>query len=139
MTSEKVAEKQDNQATDEYSEQVKTVGKIAEAVVQANWEEVQRHLTDDVFYKVGSREPVHGKQAVIDFFTSLYSTTAKFKGHQIRKLWDEPGIVAAEMDAYYLRLKDNQQVTIACCDIYRIRDNKVYEGRVYVDGSLIFE
>ena len=125
--------------TTEYSEQVKAVGKVAESVIQANWEQLKRYLTDDVFYKVGSAPPVYGKQAVVDFLSKLVSTTARFQSHDVRKIWDEPGVVTIEMDANYLRLADNKLIKIACCDIYRMRGNKVSEWRVYADMSPFYE
>jgi limonene-1,2-epoxide hydrolase len=121
------------------SEQVQAVGKVAESVIKQDWEQLKHFLTDDVFYKVGSAEPVYGKQAVADFLSKLVTTTAKFQSHNVRKVWDEPGIVSVEMDANYLRLKDNKQIKIACCDIYRLRGNQVSEWRVYADMAPFYE
>ncbi len=121
------------------SEQVQAVGKVAESVIKQDWEQLKQFLTDDVFYKVGSAEPVYGKQAVADFLSQLVTTTAKFQSHNVRKVWDEPGIVSVEMDANYLRLKDNKKIKIACCDIYRLRGNKVSEWRVYADMAPFYE
>lgn len=121
------------------SEQVQTAAAIANSVINAQWEEMKKHLTDDVFYKVGSSEPVYGKDAVVGFLSNLVSTTARFQSHNVRKIWEEPGIVVIEMDANYLRLQDRKKIKIACCDIYRMRDNKVSEWRVYADMAPFFE
>jgi limonene-1,2-epoxide hydrolase len=37
------------------------------------------------------------------------------------------------MDAKYTTVKDKKHLTIACCDIYRMRGNQVSEWRVYAD------
>jgi len=121
------------------SEQVQAVGKVAESVIKQDWEQLKQFLTDDVFYKVGSAEPVYGKQAVVDFLSKLVTTTAKFQSHDVRKIWDESGIVSVEMDASYLRLKDQKKIKIACCDIYRLRGNQVSEWRVYADMAPFYE
>lgn len=121
------------------SPQVDTAANVANSVINGQWEELKQYLTDDIFYKVGSGEPVYGKQAVVDFLSNMVSTTAKFQSHNVRKIWDEPGIVAIEMDANYLRLRDQKKLKIACCDIYRMRDNKVSEWRVYADMAPFFE
>ena len=115
------------------SEQSQAVVQLSEAVIDENWEQVKAFLTEDIFYKVGSAEPVYGKQAVVDFLSSLFANTAKFTGHKVRKIWNEPGIIAVEMDALYTTVKDKRHLTIACCDIYRMRGNQVSEWRVYVD------
>lgn len=115
------------------SEQLQAATQLSEAVINEDWEQVKTFLTEDIFYKVGSSEPVYGQQAVVDFLSSLFQTTAKFTGHSVRKIWNEPGLIAVEMDAKYTTVKDNKHLTIACCDIYRMRGNQVNEWRVYAD------
>jgi limonene-1,2-epoxide hydrolase len=120
------------------SEQLEAIKQLSEYVLKEDWDQVKRFLTDDLLYKVGSGEPQYGKDAVANFLSSVFKTTAKLEGHDVRKIWDEPGIVAIEMDANYRRLKDNKLVKVACCDIYRMRGNQVYEWRVYADGTPLY-
>ena len=115
------------------SEQLQAAVHLSEAVLAEDWEQVKTFLTDDIFYKVGSAEPVYGRQAVADFLSSLFQNTAKFTGHEVRKICNEPGIILVEMDAKYITVKDKKHLTIACCDIYRMRGNQVSEWRVYAD------
>ncbi len=117
------------------SEQLTAVGELANAIVAQNWAKVKTYLTDDIFYKVGSAEPRYGRQEVVDFFADTFKTTAVFTGHKVRKIWQEPDIITIEMDAYYKLVSSGKQVTISCCDIYRMRGNKVSEWRVYADMS----
>ena len=117
------------------SEQLNAVGELAQAVMAQNWAKVKTYLTDDIFYKVGSAEPRYGRQEVVDFFANTFKTTAIFSGHKVRKVWQEQDIIALEMDAYYELIPSRKQVTISCCDIYRMRGNKVSEWRVYADMS----
>jgi limonene-1,2-epoxide hydrolase len=116
-------------------EQLDAVGNLAQAVIAQDWDTVKSYLTDDIYYKVGSGEPLYGKQAVVDFFIQTFKTTAVFTGHMVRKIWQEPDIITLEMDAYYQMVTSGKTVTIACCDIYRLRGNKVSEWRVYADMS----
>jgi limonene-1,2-epoxide hydrolase len=120
------------------SEQLKAVGELAGAVMAQDWEKVKSHLTDDVFYKPGSNPPVRGPSAVVDFFKQVFNNTAVFYGHVPRKVWQEPDIVSIEMDAKYKLVGSNKEVTIACCDVYRMRGNKVQEWRVYADVIPLF-
>ena len=117
------------------SEQLAAVGELANAIVAQDWAKVKTYLTDDIFYKVGSAEPRYGRQEVVDFFADTFKTTAVFTGHKVRKIWQEPDIITIEMDAYYRLVSSGRQVTISCCDIYRMRGNKVSEWRVYADMS----
>lgn len=121
------------------SEQLQAVQQLSESVIDENWKQVKSFLTEDIFYKVGSTEPVYGKQAVIDFLSSFFHNTAKFTGHKVRKIWNVPGIVTVEMDALYTTVKDRKDLTIACCDIYRMRKNQVSEWRVYADMMPLFD
>jgi predicted ribosomally synthesized peptide with nif11-like leader len=117
------------------SEQLKTVGELSQAVMAQDWDKVKSHLTDDILYKVGSSEPVYGPQAVVDFFKQTFQNTAVFTGHDARKVWEEPNIITIEMDAHYQLVSNKKTVTVACCDVYRLRGNKVNEWRVYADMS----
>jgi ketosteroid isomerase-like protein len=121
------------------SEQSQTAQQLAESVLNEDWERVKTFLTEDVFYKVGSAEPVYGRQAVVDYLFSLFQNTAKFTGHEIRKIWQEPGIIVVEMDAKYTTVKDKRHLNIACCDVYRLRGNQVSEWRVYADILPFYE
>nr|WP_322661716.1 AtaL-like protein [Dendronalium sp. ChiSLP03b]MDZ8206788.1 AtaL-like protein [Dendronalium sp. ChiSLP03b] len=126
----------DSSSADEKSAaQLKAVGELAQAVTAQDWEKVKSYLTDDIFYKVGSGEVVYGPQAVVDFFARTFRTTAIFYSHDVRKVWQEPDIITIEMDAKYEMVHSKKHVTIACCDVYRMRGNKVSEWRVYADMS----
>ena len=116
-------------------EQLDAVGNLAQAVIAQDWDTVKSYLTDDIYYKVGSGVPLYGKQAVVDSFIQTFKTTAVFTERMVRKIWQEPDIITLEMDAYYQMVASGKTVTIACCDIYRLRGNKVSEWRVYADMS----
>lgn len=121
------------------SPQLQAVGAMSAHILKEEWEDVKKYLTDDIFYKVGSNEPVHGPQAVVDYLAELFKV-ANFHGHEDRKLWDEPpNLVGVEMDALYTRKKDNKDFRIACVDIYRMRGEQVCEWRVYPDLSILFK
>ncbi|MBD2203576.1 nuclear transport factor 2 family protein [Calothrix sp. FACHB-1219] len=115
------------------SEQLKAVGELSAAIMAEDWERVKTYLTDDLLYKVGSAEPMYGPNAVVDFFKQTFKTTAKFYGHDARKIWIEPDIISIEMDAKYELVHNKKHVKVSCCDIYRMRGNKVSEWRVYAD------
>jgi len=121
------------------SEQMDALKQMSDAVLREDWDTVKKYLTDDVMYKVGSEEPKHGKEAVPSTLGWLFKNAAKYEGHDIKKVWEEPGIIVIEMDAKYRRLKDNKMIPIPCVDVYRMRGNQVYEWRVYTDGRPLFE
>lgn len=50
----------------EKSPQVQTVDTLFDSMKKQDWEKIKSCLTEDVLYKVGSSEPVHGSQSVVD-------------------------------------------------------------------------
>ena len=120
-------------------EQLDAILQMSDYVLKEDWDKVGEYLTDDILYRVGSGEAQQGKQAVIGFLSEVFKNTAKLTGHDVRKLWEEPGIITVEMEALYHRHRDGEQVGVACCDVYRMRGNQVYEWRVYADGTPLFQ
>lgn len=120
---------------EQISPQMQTVFALSENIMNEKWDKLPEYLTDDLLYKVGSSEPRHGAKAVGEFFQEIFATFAKFIGHQPRKIWEEPGIITIEMDAFYELVPTKEKITVACCDVYRFEGNKVKEWRVYADIS----
>lgn len=127
----------DDYAGEQMSEQLKLLQKMTQYVLKEDWQQVKNFLADNIFYRFGSSEPIYGKQAVVDYFASLFKT-AKIQREDILKIWEEPGIVTIEMDAQYVIHKNNRHVSIACSSVYRFSENKVNEWRVYVDLSPLY-
>jgi alkylhydroperoxidase/carboxymuconolactone decarboxylase family protein YurZ/limonene-1,2-epoxide hydrolase/catechol 2,3-dioxygenase-like lactoylglutathione lyase family enzyme len=125
----------DQEVNNKSSEQFQSVGELSQAVMAQNWNKVKNYLTDDILYKVGSSDAVYGPQQVVEFFQNTFRNIAVFTGHKVRKVWQEPDIITIEMDAYYEMVSSKKRVTISCCDIYRMRGNRVSEWRVYADMS----
>jgi hypothetical protein len=121
------------------SEQLDALKEMSDAVLKQNWEKVKSYLTDDLMYKMGSEEPKYGKEAPTNALQWLFKNAAMLEGEDVKKIWEEPGIITVEMDANYRRLKDNKLIKIPCVDVYRMRGNQVYEWRVYTDGRPLFE
>lgn len=121
------------------SAQLDALKQMSDAVLKQDWDTVKSYLTDDLMYKMGSEEPKFGKDAPVNALQWLFKNAALLEGEDVKKLWEEPGIITVEMDANYRRLKDNKLIKIPCVDVYRMRDNQVYEWRVYTDGRPLFE
>lgn len=123
----------------EKSRKLQTVETLFSAMQREDWETLKSCLTDDVFYRVGSSEPIHGSQNVVNFLTNMYKV-AKFQYPDVRQVLEPEGQVIFEMESNYLRLKDQKPIHFACTDILRLQnDEKVREWRVYVDLSPMYE
>ena len=121
----------------EKSPQLKTCETLFASMIAQDWETFRSCLTDDVMYRVGSTEPVHGPDAVVDFLQSFY-TQVQMQEPDIRQILEPENQVIFEFEAHYLRLKDNKQLNFACTDILRMSGDKIKEWRVYVDISPLY-
>ena len=123
--------------TQEKSPQLKTCETLFASMMEQDWDTFRSCLTDDVMYRVGSTEPVHGIEAVVSYLQSLY-TQIKMLPPDIRQILEPENQVIFEFETHYLRLKDNKQVNFACTDILRMSGDKIREWRVYVDLSPMY-
>lgn len=123
--------------TQEKSPQLKTCETLFASMKAGDWSTFRTCLTDDVVYRVGSTEPMHGIDAVVDFLQSLY-TQIKMLDPDIHQILEPENQVIFEFETHYLRLKDNKQVDFACTDVLRMDGDKIKDWRVYVDLSPMY-
>lgn len=111
-----------------------TCEKMFSSMIAKDWDNFQECLTDDVFYRIGSGEPIKGKENVAKTLQGLY-TQVEMQSPDIRQVIDMPekDQVIFEFEAHYKYLADNSTLNFACTDVLRMKDNKVNEWRVYVD------
>jgi len=122
------------------SPQLQTSETLFGSMLKQDFETFSTCLTDDVFYKVGSGDPIHGKQGVIDFLKSLYTQVTMQPPNTLQVIeLPEKDQVIYEFDTNYLRLKDNKVIHFACTDVLRFTGDKIKEWRVYVDISPLYK
>ncbi|MBH8574397.1 nuclear transport factor 2 family protein [Nostocaceae cyanobacterium CENA369] len=121
----------------EKSPKLQTVETLFDAMKRKDWTTIKSCLTEDVFYRVGSSEPVHGPEEVQKYLSGLYEI-ASFEYADVRQVLEPEGQVIFEMESHYRRLADNRPISFACTDILRVRGDKIREWRVYVDISPLF-
>ena len=108
--------------------------KMFSSMIAKDWDSFTDCLADDVFYRIGSGEPVTGKENVAKTLQGLYSEV-EMQAPDIRQVLDMPekDQVIFEFEAHYKYLEDGSTLNFACTDVLRMKDNKVKEWRVYVD------
>lgn len=101
-----------------------------------DWEKLKSFFTEDAIFKVGAGELTKGSQGVVDYLRWLYTSQAKPNmPHNFRSIWELGDTVVVEMDANYIRLKDNKPIQFPCVDILRFEGNLIREWRVYPDQA----
>jgi ketosteroid isomerase-like protein len=93
-------------------------------------------MTDDVRLRLGNADPVQGKPAFVEAVNAFFASVEGFR-HQVLNVWSDGDALIAEFDVHYSRL-DGGEVTLPCCNVFRLRDGLVAEYRSYIDATPVY-
>jgi ketosteroid isomerase-like protein len=93
-------------------------------------------MTDDVRLRLGNAEAVEGKAAFVEAVEAFLGSVGSFR-HEIIDVWRDGDVFVTELDVHYTRL-DGGQVTLPCCNVFRLRDGSVAEYRSYIDITPVY-
>lgn len=93
-------------------------------------------LTDDHVFLFGGRPPVVGKDDAREQVLIFWSMIGRLK-HNIWRVTEVGELIFVEANVDYER-PDGTWVTVPCCDVIRIRGDKICEQRAYLDQSAVF-
>ena len=93
-------------------------------------------MSDDVRLRLGNAEPVQGKPSFVEAVSAFLASVAGFR-HEVLNVWSDGDALVAEFDVHYTRL-DGGEVTLPCCNVFRLRDGLVAEYRSYIDASPVY-
>ena len=71
--------------------------------------------------------------AAVDAFLSSITVVR----HEILDMWSDGDVVIAEFDVHYTR-HDGGEVTLPCCNVFRLHDGLVAEYRSYMDAIPVY-
>jgi ketosteroid isomerase-like protein len=94
------------------------------------------HLAEDVRFRFGNGEPVHGRGAVRDVWAGFCQTVDGVR-HDPVEQWEAGAATIAESDVTYTR-KDGTMVTVPVVTIYRTEDALIQDYRVFIDLAPLF-
>lgn len=96
-------------------------------------------MTDDVRFRFGSAEPTVVRAAVAANATAMAGTVASLS-HELLAVWTvekpEPAVLC-EMAVTYQR-HDGSRVTLPCVNVFRLRDGRIADYRIYMDANPVF-
>lgn len=104
------------------------------AVGRSDRAEVLRRLTEDVVYAVGARPLLRGVDAVLSALAEQ-GRLVRWDGHTPRGAWLSGDAFVMEVESHFTRLADGRAISLPCTDIYRFRDGRIADWRVYADMS----
>jgi ketosteroid isomerase-like protein len=93
-------------------------------------------MTDDVHLRLGNAEPVKGKQAFIAASEAFNASVTAVR-HHVLHVWNDGDALVAQLDVHYTRL-DGQELTLPCCNVFRLRDGLVADYLVYMDINPVY-
>jgi ketosteroid isomerase-like protein len=93
-------------------------------------------VSEDVHTRLGNSEPVDGKEAFVKTAEGFAASILSVR-HEIYSLWTVEDAVIVEMDVHYRR-HDGKELTLPCCNTFRVRDNLIADYRVYMDINPVY-
>jgi ketosteroid isomerase-like protein len=93
--------------------------------------------TDDVRLQIGNADVVHGKQEFVQALSEFFMSVSGFR-HTVTNVWSDLDAVIAELRVHYTRL-DGTELTLPCCNVFRLRDGAVADYRVYMDITPVYQ
>jgi ketosteroid isomerase-like protein len=96
-------------------------------------------MTDDVGFRFGSAEPTVGRAALAANADEMAAAIASLT-HELFAVWTvnepEPAVLC-EMAVTYTR-HDGSRVTLPCLNVFRLRDGRIADYRIYMDINPVF-
>ena len=94
------------------------------------------HLADDVSFRFGNGDPVHGRDAVRDVWAA-FCQSVDGVSHTVVEVFEAGEATIAESSVTYTR-KDGSTVTVPVVTIYRSGGDLIDDYRVYIDLAPLF-
>ena len=93
-------------------------------------------VTEDVRLQIGNAPVVDGKARFVEALQAFFASVASVR-HTITNVWSDADAVIAELRVHYTRL-DGVELTLPCCNVFRVRDGAVADYRVYMDITPVY-
>ena len=116
-----------------------TVRKLLAAIDAGDFGVALELLTEDVNFRFGSSEPAVGHEAWASTGANLQTVVAGVS-HDLSAVWvveePEPAVIC-EMAVTYER-HDGSRLTLPCLNVFRLRDRRISDYRIYMDVNPVF-
>jgi ketosteroid isomerase-like protein len=93
-------------------------------------------VTNDVRLQLMNNEPAFGQQAFASAVAAFHDSVAGIR-HEILDVWSDSEAVIVELRVHYTRL-DGGEVTLPCCNVFRLRDTRIADYRSYMDITPVY-
>lgn len=94
-------------------------------------------LTDEVFFRFGNAEPVHGKNNVGNVVKGFFESISNIQ-HDITESWSLDNKTVCHGFVTYTRL-DGSSLTVPFANIFYTQENKIREYLIFADISRLYQ
>ncbi|MEV6489488.1 nuclear transport factor 2 family protein [Actinoplanes sp. NPDC051633] len=115
---------------------MRDVKPIFDAIDSQNADDFVAHLTEDVTFRFGNAEPVHGRAAVAEAVNGFWGTIGGLT-HHVLNTWDVADTTICQIDVEYKRLDGNTVVT-PNADILVFDGDLVKNWQIYIDVAPVY-
>jgi ketosteroid isomerase-like protein len=115
---------------------MRDVKEIFADIDSMNPDQFVAHLTEDVVFRFGNGDPVHGRAAVREAVAGFYSSIGAMTHHLIQT-YDVGDTTIAQIDVEYERL-DGKSVITPNADILVFEGDRVKNWQIYIDLAPVF-
>jgi ketosteroid isomerase-like protein len=113
------------------SSKMQSIKDMEAAAFSGNWEKFKSFLADDVYYFVGNKTELHSPQAIVDYMIPFLANELAIYNLEFLLAYEDEKTVVTELSVKAVRKVDNKHVVFPTVDIYRYKDGKIQDWRVY--------
>jgi ketosteroid isomerase-like protein len=116
-----------------------TIRELFAAVDAGAIDTALRLMTDDVAFRFGSAHPTVGRPDFAANAAAMATLIASLS-HELLAVWTtaapDPAVIC-EMAVTYRR-HDGSQLTLPCANVFRLREGRIADYRIYMDVNPVF-
>jgi ketosteroid isomerase-like protein len=86
--------------------------------------------------QIGNADVVTGRSEFVEALQAFVASVGSFR-HTVTNVWSDVDAVIAELKVHYTRL-DGTELTLPCCNVFRLQDGAVADYRVYMDITPVY-
>lgn len=113
------------------SSKLQSIKDMEAAAFSGNWEKFKSYLADDVYYFVGNKTELHSPQAIVDYMIQFLSKELAIYNLEFLVAYEDETTVVTELSVKAVRKADNKHIVFPTVDIYRYKNGKIQDWRVY--------
>ncbi len=112
------------------------VARLFQSIDEQDTEAFLALLTDDVLFRFGHADPVHGRAAVGEVVSGFFDSVKGMR-HDLVRVWDEEDTVICHGTVTYTR-HDSTTLSVPFANILGISGNLIKEYLIFVDVSGLY-